>query len=221
MKLIDKLVRADIGRRSRFHTLRGQFVGWNEVAFAPVHLMNWGLARFGVFRRLPWIPSAARRRIEGLIQPDWTILECGAGMSTVWWSERVRAVSSLEENQEWRGRISDELTRIGATNVEFLASTNYANSIRELARAWSMVVVDGGRRDECVAAALRCCPRPHWIYLDNSDRSPSQPAMKRAEELLLSASARPEHIEYFTGYAPGQLAPTEGMLVRIGEKVIP
>jgi hypothetical protein len=215
MNLIDKLVKADRDRLSRFHTLRGQFVGWSEVALVPLHLVNWFLARAGVFRCLPWIPASARRRLEGLLHPDWTVLECGAGMSTVWWSKRVRRVTSLEENQEWSVKVSGKLARVGAGNVEFLVSADYAVSIRELERSWSLVVVDGGRRDECVAAALKCQPRPHWIYLDNSDRSPTQPAIKRAEELLIGAAALPEHIEYFRGYAPGQLAPTEGMLVRI------
>jgi len=153
--------------------------------------------------------------LEKILLPEWTVLECGAGMSTEWWSARVREVTSLEENLEWKDRISEKLSRRGIANVDLLASRDYAGSIRKLSRAWSLVVVDGGKRDECVAAALACQPRPLWIYLDNSDRSPSQPAIQRAESLLLAAAERPEHVEYFRGFAPGQLAPTEGMLVRI------
>lgn len=42
-------------------------------------------------------------RIEGLLEPDFTVLEFGAGGSTHWLSERVAAVLSIGDRSEESG----------------------------------------------------------------------------------------------------------------------
>jgi len=47
---------------------------------------------------LPWIPFAATRAIRKRLRRDWSVLEFGAGMSTIWFAERCATVYSVEHD---------------------------------------------------------------------------------------------------------------------------
>ena len=76
-------------RRSNFHDLRGNRVGIKGLFYLPHVILTIFLRKFFGYRLdMPWISYRAQRKIARLIQPDWTILEFGSGMSTLWLARR-------------------------------------------------------------------------------------------------------------------------------------
>jgi hypothetical protein len=55
----------------------------------------WRAFNFGY----PWLAPGVIVRLEQLIRPEWSVLELGAGGSTIWLSTRCRHVTSYETSQ--------------------------------------------------------------------------------------------------------------------------
>ena len=66
---------------------------------------------------LPWITFPSIDYLLERISPDMTVLEYGAGFSTIWWAERVAKVTSLERHATWAGKVQSKLDSLGYTNV--------------------------------------------------------------------------------------------------------
>lgn len=49
----------------------------------------------------PWTTLGATRFVEKHFRPDMKLLEFGGGGSTLWWAERVQAVTTIESGPDW------------------------------------------------------------------------------------------------------------------------
>ena len=49
---------------------------------------------------VPWFTYPAIRMLEKIITPDLRVFEYGSGGSSIWWSERVNEVYSIEHDLE-------------------------------------------------------------------------------------------------------------------------
>jgi len=56
---------------------------------------------------VPWFTYPAIRMLEQIITPELRVFEYGSGGSSIWWSERVSEVCSVEHDLEWYKEISD------------------------------------------------------------------------------------------------------------------
>jgi len=54
-----------------------------------------------------------------------TVLEFGAGMSTIWWAKRAQRVVSLETNPEWFAKLKDKIAEEGLTNIDVLLAKSH------------------------------------------------------------------------------------------------
>lgn len=215
MNILQKLIKADPTRKTRFHDLRGNFVGWLQLGAMPYWTWNWVRAKCGSYPRLPWIPPAARQKLQEIAQPSWTVLECGSGMSSLWWTSRVGKVVALETNADWHAKLSKQVSAEGLENLELHRVEDYSELLSQNARRADLIVIDGYQRDVCAQVAVAAVTKPTWIYLDNSDFAAIQAEMQSAEATLLGLGERVLHREYFRGVPPGVLAPTQSLLVRI------
>jgi len=221
MNVLLKLWKADPERKTRFHDLRGNFIGVPQLFRLPLWVLGWARAKLGSYSVLPWIPPAAARQLAAIAQPDWTVLECGSGMSSLWWAGRVKRVISLESNPAWHQQVSQRLQAAGIRNVELHLTADYLPLLREHLPAANLVVIDGDQRDKCAEVVKAAPANGRWVYLDNTDFAAIQGEMKAAESILLRKDAGLTHEEYFHGMPPGQLAPTQSLLVQLGGKLNP
>src|SRR5690349_2657114 len=73
----------------------------------------------------PWLTDEAINWLEETLQPSWTILETGAGGSTVFFAQRVKHVITYEHDQGWHDKIAADLKERGLENVELKLHRDY------------------------------------------------------------------------------------------------
>ena len=78
----------------------------------------WLRARTGRTPERPWIVPAAIGWLRRRIRPNWSVLELGAGRSTVWFARRAGSVISFEDNEFWAGHTRRRLDGLGLGNVD-------------------------------------------------------------------------------------------------------
>src|SRR5260370_403503 len=69
--------------------------------------------------RCPSAP-AAFRLLESLLRPADHGAEFGSGRSTIWFAERVAALTSVEHDEQWYEAISAQLKERRLANVDYI-----------------------------------------------------------------------------------------------------
>ncbi len=119
---------------------------------------------------LPWYTYPA---IEYLSQFDYRnkkIFEYGCGYSSQFWAHRAAGVVSIEDNCEWFERWSNEFKETNLAIRWRDEGEIYEQAIFEDSELYDVIVVDGKRRAECAAAAVKKLAPGGMIILDDSDR---------------------------------------------------
>ena len=123
---------------------------------------------------IPWFTYPAIDFLEQHVKSDWSVLEWGCGNSTLWWSERVKRVVSLEHNRNWHEIIS----RGAPQNASIVLSEDrdrYVN-LQDVANQdpFDVIVIDGEERNACARHAVLRAKPSTIIVFDNSDRKTSR-----------------------------------------------
>jgi hypothetical protein len=149
---------------------------------------------------LPWLSYPFIDFIRPRLRPDMSIVEFGAGQSTLFWAPRVRTVFSVESDRNWYDELKGRLpANVELRHQPFDAAdpSAYAHS----ADAWSgrsdIVLVDGPERDLTLRHAPTLLREGGVIVLDNARRA----AYAQAREELVHRHGF-KAID-FAGMAPG------------------
>jgi tRNA A58 N-methylase Trm61 len=160
--------------------------------------------------RKPWLSCVALEFINTKISKDSCVFEWGAGSSTVWFAERVKEVTSVENEFDIAKSVEEELFSKGLLNVnlkyrnaekntstnilnpeefasnedEYLYQTfgGYVLMIDNLKQHYDFVSVDGRARLSCVFHARKWVKPGGWIMLDDSERSWYGPAIELMQD---------------------------------------
>jgi hypothetical protein len=154
-------------------------------------------------RPLPWysypaIEFLCSRSFEGR-----SVLEFGAGQSTLFWSERAERVVALESDARWHDALKPRLPPH--------ATLHLVSSEPTFERPWNsegllfdVIVVDGLDRATAAARAVDLLKPGGALILDNSDCPWSEDGrFAILEELHRLGFSRVD----FHGYAPGNISP--------------
>jgi SAM-dependent methyltransferase len=128
-------------------------------------------------RPIPWIPYSAVVFLTDRLTSDLSVLELGAGYSTLYFMGRVARVVSLEHDQGWLRRVRGR----AAANVRLIqtdASTadSYLAPIRGTDERFDVILIDGPHRIEALSVSLRLLSPSGVILLDDSHRPRYAPA---------------------------------------------
>jgi hypothetical protein len=208
-------------RKSRFHDWRGNHIGLGGMAYLP--RCAWSVLAnktFGYRSPIPWLGYRAIAHIEGLLQPDWKMIEFGSGMSTVWFARRCAHVLSIEDNRDWFDKVQGFLTKHAITNVELRYRPPGPYPILDDVPNASIdfVLVDGAERRECCRNVIPKVKPGGYVYLDNCDMASNDLGdnFREGEALLLDAvRERGGTSQYFVDFSPGCLFASQGVLVRL------
>jgi SAM-dependent methyltransferase len=161
-------------RAGRFHTAREPMgvSGWARYPAA------WWRAKRRITSERPWIVPAAIGWLRRRIRSDWSILELGAGRSTIWFARRAGRVVSFEDNGFWVGHTRDRLKQLELENVDLrqLPVDRFAAEIGVLPVAsFDLVVMDflespEVTRIDVLAPAMKRVRPGGLLLLDDSDR---------------------------------------------------
>jgi predicted O-methyltransferase YrrM len=177
-------------RAGRFHTVRGP-MGLSAWLRYPA---AWWRARRDVTPERPWIVPAAIGWLRRRIRSDWSVLELGAGRSTIWLARRAGRVLSFEDNEFWAEQTRNRLRELELRNVELrqLPVEEFATAVGALPDgAFDLVVVDfleapSMTRIDVLKPAMKRVKPGGLLLLDDSDR----PGYSPAYELLAGWSER-------------------------------
>ena len=96
MNTVQRLIKADDTRKTRFHTSNGHLC-LNPYEFVRAFATTVNRTVFHRFARVPWLVFPAVDRLEQLISGR-RIFEFGSGMSTLWFAEEAPSVISVESD---------------------------------------------------------------------------------------------------------------------------
>lgn len=119
---------------------------------------------------IPWYTYPA---IEYLSQFDYSekqVFEYGCGNSSMFWAERARKVTSIEDNLKWFDKWKKEFSHAHLEIRWRDEGEIYENAIFEDNKKYDVIVVDGKRRAECASVAVKALAEGGMIILDDSDR---------------------------------------------------
>lgn len=217
---LKRIIKGSGDRPTRFHDEKGNLVTPGGYIYALHSLFTAFLRHtFGYLPPMPWLSYRAQRYINGLLRPEWTVLEFGSGMSTVWFAQRCKSIYSFEHNPTWYGVVKARLIEISNVIYHLREKESYPDLSEFPDEFFDFVLIDGIRRADCVRNALPKVKPGGWIYLDNTDMSAkSLPGndYQQAEQLLLShIAADRASVKYFTDFVPTNFFAKQGMLVNI------
>jgi len=146
---------------------------------------------------LPWYTYPAIDFLRNKQTLGKSVLEFGAGQSTLWWAQRVQSVVAIEDNKSWFAHL---LGRVPA-NVQLILTDKDASNIEPLKEsAFDLIVIDGLNRFLCAQKAIALLNEGGAIILDNSDGNRGYPIIN-----LFRANGF-SRIDFY-GYAPGVILP--------------
>lgn len=119
---------------------------------------------------IPWYTYPA---IEYISQFDYSakkVFEYGTGYSSMYWAKRALKVVSIEDKPEWFEKFSQEFK---ASNWQMRycdEKEGYEDMIFADGEKYDVIIIDGKRRAECAACAVKALAKGGMIILDDSDR---------------------------------------------------
>ncbi len=162
--------------------------------------------RYWVWEKLnpdkPWMCPGTIDFCQAKLSQSMKALEFGSGRSTVWFSNLVGTLTSVEYDARWYEQVKQRLAEARATNVDYrLVPLNHQMSEPERAEyehppdyvavadgfpdgSLDFVVVDGHYRKTCVRHAVPKIAKGGYLLVDDANRWAS------LDELPIPASWR-------------------------------
>lgn len=159
---------------------------------------------------LPWFSWAAIDFLQDALKPEQVAFEYGSDGSTLFLSQRVKQVVSVEDDLEYFELIEKVLRERGARNVDYRFASSVANPyeqsafVRALDRRYDVIIIDGSElwpenivRPACFERAENFIAPGGMIVVDDS---------WRYDSLIRSNSAKSHR--RFQGVGPGRFGVT-------------
>ena len=151
---------------------------------------------------LPWYTYPAIDFLNGNDFSGCSVLEFGAGQSTLWWAARARSVPSLEEDPNWYEHVRRS---VPANASLHLIPLNLAGGDVVLGlEHFDIIVIDGLDRYQCAQRSLAHLAPGGAILLDNSDGYWGDVGHYPILDLFRSNDF--QRVDFF-GFAPGVIRP--------------
>lgn len=129
------------------------------------------------------------------LMKDWSVLEFGAGYSTLWWEQRVRRVVSMERSPKWAEIVQQRLTR--PQNVQLIhAESDEAFLAVPSGEKFNVIIVDAQPRIKAAELARELLAEGGVIIVDNSDHRSLAPMC----DMLRSSNFK--RVDFY-GYSAG------------------
>jgi Methyltransferase domain len=156
--------------------------------------------------RIPWWSFAAIDFIGKQCRPEFEVFEYGSGGSTLFFAERCKSVTAVEDHAEWRDSVEKALAARSLKNAELLVrpydfraavdfeSSSYLQALGE--KSYDLIVVDGQDwgadiRPVCFHRAESYIKAGGMIVVDDSWRYRGLKQSNRAKEVRTFESVGP------------------------------
>ena len=119
---------------------------------------------------IPWYTYPAIEYLSQFDMSDKEIFEFGCGNSSLFWADRAKKVTSIEDNPTWFQKWQENFIRDNLDIRWRDEGEGYFNAIFEDNKKYDVIVVDGKRRADCARTAVQALNPGGLIILDDSDR---------------------------------------------------
>ena len=155
---------------------------------------------------LPWFSYGAIDFLENYLRKETRVFEFGSGGSTLFFAQRAKSVTSVEDNAHWCELVAEKLAACRIENVdlrhvpvtftteEAFAASDYLNAVRQ--SAFDTIIVDGTEwalraRPICFRAAEKQIAPGGIIVVDDSWRYRELREENRAKRFEVFESVGP------------------------------
>ncbi len=146
---------------------------------------------------LPWVTYPFIDFIEPRLNNQMDIFEFGAGHSSIWYSNKVNNVYSVEHDKNWFEIIRN--SNINNLNVYYQNleyDGKYCRYIETINKKFDLIIVDGRDRVNCIKQSVKYLKPNGVIILDDSERE------QYKEGVLNLLNSNFKKIDFW-GIAPG------------------
>ena len=120
---------------------------------------------------IPWLTYPVISFFEARLNKDLEIFEFGSGNSTLYYSEKVASVDSVEHDKFWYEKIKTTMPQNSTLyfcDVEYGGA--YCHYAGETGKQYDIIVVDGRDRVNCCKNGISSLKPGGVIVLDDSER---------------------------------------------------
>lgn len=132
----------------------------------------------------PWYNKPLISFLEDFLHSEMKVFEYGAGNSTLYYSQKIAKVFSIETRKEW---IDFVLTNKTKENIEIKLCNNlefFSNEIENFSeKKFDVIVVDSRDRAKCLSISTSFLQNNGIIILDNSERKNLELPRQRMRDL--------------------------------------
>jgi hypothetical protein len=123
------------------------------------------------FKPIPWVTYPFLDFITERLNKDLEVFEFGSGNSTLFFSKRVRQITSVEHNKEWYNNLIGKIPE----NVKLMLTKSdneedYIGLLTNEDKKFEMILIDGIHRVSCCSVSLNYLTDKGVIVLDDSER---------------------------------------------------
>lgn len=179
-------------RRMISHLYKGYFL---EMGWINSFMEKRPVDREG--RPIPWLTYSMLEFLDERLTGEMSVFEYGGGNSTLYFSSRVKEVTTVEHSRDWYEHLRrnvPENSSIIYCELEY--DGKYSRTATDSERKYDIIVVDGRDRVNCAANAVNAVSDSGVIIFDDFERERYQ----AASELLKKNGFRQFN---FWGFKPG------------------
>lgn len=119
-------------------------------------------------KRIPWIHKNCVEELDKILKKEMTVLEFGAGKSTLYFSDKCKSVVSFETDEKWYSRVINE----AGENVKIFLYQNLDELTSLLPKEkFNVILIDNAwkivNRDILIDMSIGLLEKPRVLILDN------------------------------------------------------
>lgn len=120
---------------------------------------------------IPWVCYPFIHFLETKISKNTKVFEFGSGASTLWFSQKINHVKSVEHNEDWFNLVKKNI--LNNTNVDLTLKRNKKNYLDFISNGndkYDLIFIDGVYRIECLKRSLKYLSGKGVIVFDDMER---------------------------------------------------
>lgn len=119
---------------------------------------------------IPWTTYSYIEFIKTYLKPNMRLFEYGAGNSTLFYAKYIKQLISVEHDLTWFNKIKTVISDNCKLIFSDLSSDEYICPNDMKNNTFDIIIVDGRRRNECIAKCEAHIKESGIIILDDSER---------------------------------------------------
>lgn len=121
---------------------------------------------------IPWMNYSFIDFLEPRLNRSMKVFEYGSGYSTLYLTDRVHSITSIEYDKSWFEKMSKDLEKKDNCALVFRPEPDqYTTTIKEYDELFDIIIVDGRDREECVKYIIPYLSESGVVILDDSWKS--------------------------------------------------